>query len=100
MSPQPRLVVFTMLFPHAGQPNAGVFIRERMFRVGQTLPLVVVACPGFLARLFSGNGALIFGRPLLLSRNSRALPFIIRGFYRSLASSNLWMVYSWPWAVL
>ncbi len=43
MSPQPRLVVFTLLFPHAGQPNAGVFIRERMFRVGQTLPLVVVA---------------------------------------------------------
>lgn len=43
MSPQPRLVVFTMLFPHVGQPNAGVFIRERMFRVGQELPLVVVA---------------------------------------------------------
>ncbi|MFO1430407.1 MAG: glycosyltransferase family 4 protein [Candidatus Competibacteraceae bacterium] len=43
MSPQPKLVVFTMLFPHAGQPNAGIFIRERMFRVGQALPLVVVA---------------------------------------------------------
>ncbi len=40
---RPRLVVFTTLFPHPGQPNAGVFIRERMFRVGQHLPLVVVA---------------------------------------------------------
>lgn len=39
----PRLVVFTTLFPHPGQPNAGVFIRERMFRVGEVLPLTVVA---------------------------------------------------------
>lgn len=54
---RPRLVVFTTLFPHPGQPNAGVFIRERMFRVGQVLPLVVVApVPWFplqgLIRLF------------------------------------------------
>ncbi len=42
---EPRLVVFTSLFPHAGQPNAGLFIRERMFRVGQrfSAPLVVVS---------------------------------------------------------
>lgn len=39
----PRLVVFTTLFPHPGQPNAGLFIRERMFRVGKVLPLTVVA---------------------------------------------------------
>ncbi|MEW5943846.1 MAG: glycosyltransferase [Pseudomonadota bacterium] len=39
----PCLVVFTTLFPHPGQPNAGVFIRERMFRVGKVLPLTVVA---------------------------------------------------------
>lgn len=39
----PRLVVFSTLFPHPGQPNAGVFIRERMFRVAKTLPLTVVA---------------------------------------------------------
>jgi teichuronic acid biosynthesis glycosyltransferase TuaC len=38
----PRLVVYTTLFPHHGQPNAGLFIRERMFRVGKILPLVVV----------------------------------------------------------
>lgn len=37
------VVVFTSLFPHPGQPNAGLFIRERMFRVGKHLSLVVVA---------------------------------------------------------
>ncbi len=40
---QPKLLVFTTLFPHPGQPKAGLFIRERMFRVGKQLPLVVVA---------------------------------------------------------
>lgn len=40
---KPGLIVFSSLFPHPGQPNAGLFIRERMFRVGQTLPLKVVA---------------------------------------------------------
>lgn len=39
----PRLLVFTMQFPHPGQPIAGVFIRERMFKVGESLPLIVVA---------------------------------------------------------
>jgi glycosyltransferase involved in cell wall biosynthesis len=39
----PRLLVFSSLFPSAAQPGAGVFIRERMFRVGQHLPIVVVA---------------------------------------------------------
>jgi glycosyltransferase involved in cell wall biosynthesis len=39
----PRIVIFTTLFPHPGQPNAGLFIRERMFRVAQFLPLTVVA---------------------------------------------------------
>jgi glycosyltransferase involved in cell wall biosynthesis len=39
----PAVVVFSTLFPNAIQPQAGVFIRERMFRVGQHLPLVVVA---------------------------------------------------------
>ncbi|MEJ2564761.1 MAG: glycosyltransferase [Gammaproteobacteria bacterium] len=53
----PRLLVFTTLFPHPGQPQAGVFIRERMFRVAQILPLIVVApVPWFplqrLIRLF------------------------------------------------
>lgn len=39
----PRLLVFSSLFPHAGQPGAGLFVRERMFRVGQVLPLSVVS---------------------------------------------------------
>lgn len=40
---QPRLLVLSSLFPHSGQPNAGLFIRERMFRVGRHFPLVVVS---------------------------------------------------------
>jgi glycosyltransferase involved in cell wall biosynthesis len=45
---EPRIVVFTTLFPHAGQPGAGLFIRERMFRVAKHLPLtVVVPVPWF-----------------------------------------------------
>jgi len=40
---EPRIVVLTTLFPHAGQPTAGLFIRERMFRVARLLPLTVVA---------------------------------------------------------
>jgi glycosyltransferase involved in cell wall biosynthesis len=40
---EPRVVVFTTLFPHPGQPGAGLFIRERMFRVARVLPLTVVA---------------------------------------------------------
>ena len=39
----PRLVVFSTLFPHPGQVHAGLFIRERMFRVARVLPLTVVA---------------------------------------------------------
>lgn len=38
-----RLAVFSSLFPHPGQPNAGLFVRERMFRVGDESSLVVVA---------------------------------------------------------
>ena len=46
--PEPRIVVFTTLFPHAGQPSAGLFVRERMFRVARSLPLtVVVPVPWF-----------------------------------------------------
>ena len=41
--PEPRIVVLTTLFPHAGQPTAGLFIRERMFRVARLVPVTVVA---------------------------------------------------------
>lgn len=40
---KPHLVVFSTLFPHAAAPTAGPFIRERMFRVGEVLPLTVVS---------------------------------------------------------
>jgi glycosyltransferase involved in cell wall biosynthesis len=43
MSPTPKLIVFSSLFPSRVRPTAGVFIRERMFRVGEHLPLVVVS---------------------------------------------------------
>ena len=39
----PRLLVLSSLFPSASQPTAGLFIRERMFRVAESLPIVVVA---------------------------------------------------------
>jgi len=39
----PRIVVLSSLFPSAVQPGAGLFVRERMFRVGRQLPLAVVA---------------------------------------------------------
>lgn len=38
-----KLLVFTSLFPSKVQPGAGLFIRERLFRVGKQLPLVVVS---------------------------------------------------------
>lgn len=40
---RPAIVVFSVLFPSAAQPHAGLFIRERMFRVAKALPLTVVA---------------------------------------------------------
>lgn len=39
----PHVVVFSSLFPSAVQPGAGLFIRERMFRVGARLPLAVLS---------------------------------------------------------
>jgi glycosyltransferase involved in cell wall biosynthesis len=39
----PAVVVYTTLFPSAAQPHAGLFIRERMFRIARELPLTVVA---------------------------------------------------------
>jgi teichuronic acid biosynthesis glycosyltransferase TuaC len=51
---KPKLLVFSSLFPSQKRPNAGVFIRERMFRVNQDLPIIVVSpvpwfpCQGLL----------------------------------------------------
>lgn len=38
----PSIAVLSTLFPHARQPNAGLFVRERMFRVAEHLPLLVI----------------------------------------------------------
>jgi len=35
---RPALVVFSPLFPSALDPVRGVFVKERMFRVGRQLP--------------------------------------------------------------
>lgn len=43
MADGPAIVVLSSLFPSQVQPGAGLFIRERMFRVGRQLPLAVVA---------------------------------------------------------
>lgn len=40
---RPAVVVIASLFPHGGRPGAGLFIRERMFRVGKHLPLTVIS---------------------------------------------------------
>jgi glycosyltransferase involved in cell wall biosynthesis len=37
------VIVYSSLFPSAVNPSAGLFIRERMFRVARRMPLVVVA---------------------------------------------------------
>jgi glycosyltransferase involved in cell wall biosynthesis len=39
----PRILLFSSLFPSPARPTAGVFIRERMFRVARRLPLVVIS---------------------------------------------------------
>jgi teichuronic acid biosynthesis glycosyltransferase TuaC len=39
----PHIVVLSTLFPNSLQPMAGLFVRERMFRVAKHLPLMVVA---------------------------------------------------------
>lgn len=43
MTTGPHVVVLSSLFPSAVQPGAGLFVRERLFRVGAQLPLAVVA---------------------------------------------------------
>lgn len=38
-----RILVFSYIFPSAARPSAGLFVRERMFRVGKRAFVVVVA---------------------------------------------------------
>ena len=41
--PDLRILVFSYIFPSATRPSAGLFVRERMFRVGKRAFIVVVA---------------------------------------------------------
>ncbi len=43
LHPRPHLVVLSSLFPNSKQPGAGLFVRERMFRLGKKLPVTVVS---------------------------------------------------------
>ena len=56
---KPAVVVLSSLFPGAAQPLAGIFIRERMFRVARELPLCVVSPQAW----FPGQGAIRVLRP-------------------------------------
>ena len=56
---EPRLVVLSSLFPSTVQPGAGLFIRERMFRVSRELPLIVVSPRAW----FPGQGLIRWLRP-------------------------------------
>ncbi len=55
----PRILVFSSLFPSTAEPGAGLFIRERMFRVAEHLPMVVVAPRPW----FPGQGLIRLFRP-------------------------------------
>ena len=60
MKPEsPRLMVYSSLFPSEVQPGAGLFIRERLFRVGRKLPIVVVSPRPW----FPGQGLIRRWRP-------------------------------------
>ena len=54
-----ELVVFSSLFPSAARPGAGIFIRERMFRVARHRALVVVSPQPW----FPGQAVIRWWRP-------------------------------------
>ena len=55
----PRVLVLSSLFPSAARPTAGLFIRERMFRVAEHLPLTVISPQAW----FPGQGLIRLFRP-------------------------------------
>lgn len=56
---RPCVVVFTRVYPNEAQPTFGVFVRERMARVAEYLPVVVVAPVPW----FPGQGVIRRWRP-------------------------------------
>jgi teichuronic acid biosynthesis glycosyltransferase TuaC len=68
MRSPPQLVVLSSLFPSRVQPLAGVFVKERMVRVGKLLPVTVVSPQPW----FPGQGLLrLFVRGYRPPRPSR-----------------------------
>ena len=55
----PAVVTLSALFPGAARPQAGLFVRERMFRVARRLPLTVVSPVPW----FPGQGLVRLLRP-------------------------------------
>ena len=56
---EPRLLVLSSLFPSPARPTAGIFIRERMFRVAKVLQISVLSPQPW----FPGQGLLRLLRP-------------------------------------
>ena len=56
---EPRVVVLSSLFPSPARPGAGLFVRERMFRVARHLPMAVVSPQPW----FPGEGVIRRFRP-------------------------------------
>lgn len=40
---KPHIAVLSSLFPSSIQPHAGLFVRERLFRVGERIPITIIA---------------------------------------------------------
>lgn len=99
----PRLAVLSSLFPSAATPGAGLFVRERMFRVGRHIPVVVISPRPW----FPGQGFIRWFRPGYRPPTARherqdgvdvfyprffAIPGVLRrfdGFFMALACTRL-----------
>lgn len=100
---EPRLAVLSSLFPSAVTPGAGLFVRERMFRVGKHVPVVVISPRPW----FPGQGLIRRFRPSYRPPTARherqdgvdvyyprffAFPGMLRrfdGFFMALACTRL-----------
>lgn len=87
----PQIVVMTNLFPHAGTPGAGTFIRERMFRVARVLPIVVVVpVPWFPLQGFINHFRPHFRPPAPRFETSQAAPIFIPRFFSTPGFFRYW----------
>jgi len=102
LAAEPQVVVFCSLFPSSVQPGNGLFVRERMFRVGRYLPLTVV-CPvpwfplqGLLRRLRPSSRAGAPRREMQQGIEVRFPRFLsVPGMLKSL-DGLLMALWAWP----